>query len=318
MAAARNPRPKNADLARRVCDLIRKADHERTLVPVELSSISVHLKEELNNVWLSRLLNAVVEDCSILPSQVDGASSQSLFDGTFSEKELSSFEKIREHNRQIARSMAVLKYHTSRTKDDLVHENKCCDEKTLNALLVAERVRECEVSINKLLASFNSFKEHQVDVSSLTEKVIQGLSKVNFLLMLHQSDLTGRVATLSIINKCSVEEAEKKETSRLSCISNGLDDTIAKLESNLCTFLLKNRATWLDIIKDMADEITHGHECSPIESSSVKKGKLRVAEVEKALQLLDPVTKRPQIARSDVWDAELSWWRCFLDSDRAN
>ena len=317
MAAARNPRPKNIDLAKRVCDLIRKSDHDRTFLPVELSTLSIYLKEELNNAWLFRLFNAIVDDCSILPVQVDCTSTLSLTNGTFTEGDLSSLEKIRQHNREIARSMAVLKYHTSRTKDDLAQEKKHCDEKTLNALLVPERVRSCEVSINKLLASFKSLKKLSVDVSSLSEKVIQDLSKVNFLQMLDQSDFTGRVATLSIINKCSMEEAAKKETSRLLCILNGLDDSIGKLESTLCTFLVKNRATWMDELKDMADEIAASNEALSIDSSSVKKCKLRVAEAEKAMQLLDPVTKRPQIARPDVWDAELSWWRSFLDSDRA-
>lgn len=309
MAATRQGRPlKNADLSKKICDIIRKCDYERTFLPVELSSLQTILKDELNNQWIYKVLYGVYEECAILPQQCRLNCDQLLTD-TVSLKELQEEKEI------LTKRTAILQHHTSRHRKKV---NEIKDkENNLQVQIHRNRLISCEENVHKLLsASANFTKGLNVDIYSFIEKATQYLAQFeckSFFGIV--DDKCHTVATLSFING-SIEKVGNKEKARLVCILNQLDISLHKLELVLCSFLLNSQkalATWTGELRHMADEC-NGHKSILYETTDYNKQRRKVAEAVKAKRLLDQVRRRPQIGKEDEWDRELSWWRCFLDT----
>lgn len=318
---------KNADLAKRVCDLIRKCDHERSFLPVELSSLQTILKDELNNPWLFRLLSKVVEECAVLPPGIDAMD-------VFPEPQTSTLDEIQEEKADLSRRTAILQHHMSRLRKNQLKTDNTQQVQVYTSQINRNRLMSCEESVNKLLsASVNFAKDLNVDLCSFIEKATRYLA--DFKVESHLSDIDEmchKIAVLSLLKNCTVEEIASRENARTVCILNQMDIHLRKVELVLCSFLLtlqESHASRTAELKHMANECD-GHRVlsfgitstatatasqavagTTVTATTMDEKRRKVTEAVKAKRLLDPVTKRPQIANVDELDRELSWWRSF-------
>ena len=302
--AGRPERPmKNAELAKKMADMIRNCPFERhSFGPVEISSLQIRLREELqNHKWLFKLLTSVTEDCHVL--KADMCEVDTVLDPT------QDLKKIEEEKSLLSKRTKILQHNMTQQGRH--------DRGQVKQLINQNPLLSCEESMHRLLRTSENFaKGLDVDICSFIQRARDHLAK--FGTKLYFGDLDERchkIATLSLLNKSSVHKVANRERLLLICVLNQMDICLHNVELLLCGFLLTlqhSHASWKSELKHMADECD-GH-ISLKSEETVKEKRRKVAELVKAKRLLASVTRRSQIASVDKWDQELNWWRCFLDT----